>query len=222
MRNTCRVFSLLLALAVSACGAPETSTMTDTPASPEAGAETSAPAPRYKQNPHPRQRYEVTMTIADAPGPFASVEGGVSYDIANEECLPPMDSFSGAQTTRSRESIPVTYKQVSDNTYVGTIYVDRMLDGDYFGKGVCRWQLGGVSVSLKATGAPTETTFIPVLFPGAFLSERESNVYYWKGGYPRSEIENYPDYGQPDRSKYKPELRSELFSITLSPKAMTP
>ncbi len=28
----------------------------------------------YKLNPHPKQRYDITMTIANAPGSFASVE----------------------------------------------------------------------------------------------------------------------------------------------------
>lgn len=35
-----------------------------------------------------------------------------------------------------------------------------MLGAVYYGKGICHWDFGGVSVSLKATGARGEANFM--------------------------------------------------------------
>ena len=182
--------------------------------------------PDYKQNPNPKQRYDITMVIAHAPGPFASVEGSVSYDIQGEACLPPRTSFIGAQTAQTRASFPVSYTQVDDNTYVGTIYVDQMLDADYYGNGVCQWRLTATSVHLKATGAAGETKFTPHLMADAVLAEQAETTYFWKGGYPRhpeSILENPVSFGQTDRSKVSASLADDdLFAITLIPSAVVP
>jgi len=176
----------------------------------------------YKQNPHPRQRYDITMTIADAPGPFASIKGIMQYDVVTPECMPPPDRFSGLSAPRLSVDIPVSYTRISDTRYVGTVHTDMMIDEDYYGEGVCHWRLISTRVLLKATGAPGETTFFPNLRAKDLLAGQAVTAYFWKGGYPRSEMENYPDFGEPLPSKFKPELQQQLFSITLAPKAVTP
>ena len=38
-------------------------------------------------NPAPKQAYELVLTVKDAPGPFAVVEGVAQYDVSNyEDC----------------------------------------------------------------------------------------------------------------------------------------
>jgi hypothetical protein len=49
--------------------------------------------------------------------------------------------------------------RVSDVEYTGTVYADGILDEDYYGRGICRWQLTQARVQLKATGVPRETLF---------------------------------------------------------------
>lgn len=224
MHRTSRAFCLLLALVVAACSASETTMSTNDPASSGASAGTSAQKSRYRQNPRPRQAYLITMTLADAPGPFGSVEGFAQYDIVNRTCLPPMDKFSGAQTEAASASPPVTFTKVADNTYTATIYTDLMLEEDIYGNGVCHWQIVQVSVRLKATGAHEETRFAPSLSREALEVGTMETTYFRKVFYPRdADIEDYSAYGQTDRSKMSTTLSdSDLFTITLASKALTP
>ncbi|MGO1070090.1 hypothetical protein [Lysobacter sp. CA199] len=46
-------------------------------------------APEFKQNSQPKQRYQLTLTIANAPGPFVSVQGFMQFDMKTSECPPP-------------------------------------------------------------------------------------------------------------------------------------
>ncbi len=66
--------SIALAMTATACTPNKTDSVAA--ASEEAEPHPRAMADRYKRNPAPKQRYDITMTIADAPGPFW-VSGGV-------------------------------------------------------------------------------------------------------------------------------------------------
>jgi len=173
-----------------------------------------------KQNPHPTQRYDITMTIADAPGPFASVKGFMQFDVVNDECLPPPNSNpSGYSSPTPTIEISTIFARISDTEYVGAFYTDMMVDEDYYGEGVCHWLLMDTRVRLEATGAPGETRFLPSLPAESLHAGQAVTTYFTKNSYPRdADIENYPDLGMSDPNKYKPELRGQLFSITLTPK----
>lgn len=94
--------------------------------------------PDIKLNPHPVQRYELTATV-DAPGPFDSVTGYVSYDVTNVECVP-RDAWEGARNVpSSSRSFEMT--RVDAHTWKGYFYRDLLRDEDYFGLGVCHWDL---------------------------------------------------------------------------------
>jgi hypothetical protein len=98
--------------------------------------------PDIKLNPHPVQRYELTATV-DAPGPFDSVTGYVSYDVTNVECVP-KDAWEGARNVPSTSrSFELT--RVDAHTWKGHFYRDLLRDEDYFGLGVCHWDVGTVS-----------------------------------------------------------------------------
>ena len=58
-------------------------------------------------NPQPKQTYEITMTFADAPGPFASMLGLVQYDVVTQECLSPPDSKPSGASMHMTRHIPV-------------------------------------------------------------------------------------------------------------------
>ncbi|NIK40307.1 hypothetical protein FHY12_002632 [Xanthomonas arboricola] len=214
----------LLALLLTACNAPETSmTQTQSPAT-EAAAEADVEAGGRglaKLNPSPRKAYEVTVKIDKAPGAFGAVNGYAQYDVTNDsECGRIHPETGVGRRITSNESFAL--QKVSEQEYRGTIYLDLMQDEDYYGRGVCHWELTGTRVSLKATGAAAETEFLPFLDSKDVISGKSATLYFWKGGYPREDIENYADMGLPNAADFKPELREELFSVTVVAKEARP
>jgi hypothetical protein len=181
--------------------------------------------PEYRENPSPKQAYRLTMTIKDAPGPLEIIASAAQYDVVNRECLPPpKDNPGGRSSPVPTTDIPFELTQVSEGVYVGTVYADAMIDEDYHGRGVCRWQLIQARAHLKATGAEGETKFIAGLSQnhGEFQSAKSKTLYYWKGQYPHAGVENFPDFGKAEPERFKPELRDELFSITLVTEEISP
>jgi len=198
------VLSLLL---LTGCNAMTTSDKT--------GQTDSDGDPIYHKNPHPTQAYRITMTIEDAPGPFGHVSGTAFYDMANYEQCTPVEPVAGVRTKSKEDGIPIRFQKINEETYVATIYVDGMVDADYYGKGVCRFELSGVGITLKATGRREETRFQPGLFKKDIYSGTPNVTYFWSGGYPRDKIENYPDTGNSDPTQFKEELRNKLFKVTV-------
>ncbi len=174
-----------------------------------------------KVNPHPRRAFEITLTLKDAPGAFGLVQGGAQYDVTNEqECgrIQPETGTAGRITSQE----DLVLKKVSDTEYRGTVYLDLMQDEDYYGRGVCHWEFSGASVLLKATGAEAETRFLSFIDAKAVTAQQSLTKYYWRKGYPRSESSSFPDTGEASPDSFKPELRDELFTLTLASKEATP
>lgn len=209
MRTEFCIFSLVLALGVSACGEHK----------PRVDKMTAALQAKYKGNPAPRQPYRIELAVADAPGPFAKVEGFVSYEARDCRYMP--DRIAGFFLTPSVD-LPLKFARVDETKYVVTIHADAMLDEDYFGEGMCHWELASVNISLKATGAKTDTSYVANLMGDEVRGQKAITNYYVKYDYPGSDPEERSDFGDVDRSKYKPELQDQLFTIILTPKAATP
>ncbi|PPT34945.1 hypothetical protein XarbCFBP8132_20875 [Xanthomonas arboricola] len=214
----------LLALLITACNAPETSmTQTQSPAT-EAAAEADVEAGGRglaKLNPNPRKAYEVTLTLDKAPGAFGLVQGAAQYDVSNEaECGKIQPETGTAGRITSQEDFAL--KKISDTEYRGTVYLDLMQDEDYYGRGVCHWEFSGASVLLKATGAEEETRFLSFIEGKTVQAQQPQTKYYWKEGYPRSESKSFPDTGELSPDKFKPEIRDNLFTITLAAKEVAP
>ncbi|MFC6839699.1 hypothetical protein [Xanthomonas theicola] len=178
--------------------------------------------PIYRKNPHPTQAYRITMTIEDAPGPFGHVEAAAFYQMTNHQQCTPVEPIAGVWPKQKEDSIPAVLQKMDATTYVATIYADGMVDADYYEKGICQWELMGVGLSLKATGKKEETNFSPSLDKKEVLGSMTKTTFFWDGGYPRDEMENFPDLGNTDPSKFKEELRNQLFKISLSSKKEAP
>jgi hypothetical protein len=101
-------------------------------------------------NPHPKQRYEVTVTV-DAPGPFDSVKGHVWYAIANPECTP-KNLLEGVHNLPADVDRTIVLTRVDDHTYHGYFYRDLLQGEDYFGKGICRWEVSGAGANFMVHG----------------------------------------------------------------------
>lgn len=205
---------------IMALGACTPSGIDMTSSASEPGPAASGQAGRaYRTNPQPTQAYRITMTIADAPGPFASMRALAHYDVTNKECLrPPKDNPGGHTSPVPTAPTEFAMERIADGVYAGVVHADLMLDEDYTGHGVCHWELTSVVVQMKATGADGETLFVPSIVGRKLLSEEAETVYFNKRSYPRGEMDNYPNTGVSDRSRFGPSIRDEdLFTVTFTP-----
>ncbi|WP_430544047.1 hypothetical protein [Stenotrophomonas maltophilia] len=175
-----------------------------------------------KLNPSPQQGYELVLTLKDAPGPFAVVEGVAQYDVRNhKDCGRVLWATGTASRITSQELVEL--HKVGENEYRGTFYLDRMQDEDYYGRGVCHWTLTGVGAMLRATGDTANTRFLTFLNKDRVDAGSPLTLYYPKVAYPRAELAtNYPASGKENPSEYKEELRDALFSTTTAVQKLAP
>lgn len=175
-----------------------------------------------KLNPAPKQAYELVLTLKDAPGPFAIVEGVAQYDVSNyEDCGRIIWSTGTASRITSQE--PVELRRVGENEYRGTFYLDRMQDQDYYDRGTCHWTLTGVGAMLRATNGEADTRFLTYVNKERMDAGSPLTLYYPKTAYPRAELAaNFPASGKEDPSAYKEELRNALFSSTTTVQKLVP
>lgn len=167
----------------------------------------------YRRNPNPKRRYDITMTIKNAPGTFEDVSWGAQYDAP--DCVYMMDGTAGVHGNVDT-AIAIDFKKIDAATYIGTIYLDAMLDEDYFGKGECKWQFTGAYARLRATGKGEETLFVSFIDPKDVAATKTITSYYLFRDYPAvPNFERYKTNGSRDVSKYRPELQAETFSITM-------
>jgi hypothetical protein len=110
----------------------------------------SSPMDKPALNPHPTQRYELTVTV-DAPGPWDKVSASVTYNISNVECTP-KNSFEGVHELPDDVDHAITLTRVNEHTYKGYFYRDLLEGGDYYGLGVCHWEMEGVGIAFLAHG----------------------------------------------------------------------
>ena len=188
--------------------------------------EDEAPNITFKERPHPQHAYRIVMTIQNAPGTFSLVEGSAQYDIANEDTCGKFNRVAGAHE-RMATNPPILWKKISDTEYSVAVYPDLMVDEDYYGRGVCNWAFTEARARLKATGTDAETRFVPAISAEEITAGQPVIWYFWKGGYPvdtplPSNGIGFPDFGFRNPEKFKPELRDQLFSITLTPIRMRP
>ncbi|MBD9468903.1 hypothetical protein [Pseudoxanthomonas sp. PXM01] len=173
--------------------------------------------PQYKENPSPVQAYRFRMHIHDAPGPLKVTVSATQHDVVTPACLPvPNDNPGGHLSPVPTHDIPFQLERVSDTEYTGIFHADGMIDEDYHGRGICRWAVIQAQVQLKASGADGETRFIVSLDKDELSSGGAKTVYYWKGGYPRSSLEDFPDYGVTSRKDIREDLRGDLFSVSIT------
>ncbi|MGR4875252.1 hypothetical protein [Pseudoxanthomonas sp. LARHCG66] len=202
-------------LCVSACSqGQDMNTTTDTP--------TEESAPLRKLNPAPKRGYVITMTLKDAPGPFASIEGIAQYTVENSaECgkkVPIAGAFPRISTSE-----PFKLIRVSEGEFRGTVYADLVLDEDYFGRGVCRWEFSSVSVYLSATTDKADASFIPGISSEAVISSGSEARYYWKKRYPSvGDYDGFPLFGESSLDGVPEDKRGEFFIISLASAEASP
>lgn len=175
---------------------------------------------RFQLNPHPKQTYRLRIKINDAPGPLKLIgKFGVGYKAEN--CTYIINQIEGAPA-KPEKDLQTDIRQLGDFEYETVVYADALLDEDYFGEGICHWQLEGFGVSLKATGSPEETEFNFSDIMKHLLEEKTLTKYYWKWSYPyftREDGSISPDFvnsGITSPELYSAEEHKEMFTITVT------
>lgn len=103
-----------------------------------------------QRNPHPVKRYEIIATV-DAPGSWDSVSGAVFFEVANLACTPE-DKFLGVHAKTRDVTIDFEMAKMDERTWKGYFYRDSMLDEDYYGLGVCHWDVTQASPVFSVHG----------------------------------------------------------------------
>jgi hypothetical protein len=96
-------------------------------------------------NPNPRQKYEVIVTSA-APGPWDSVQGYVGYTVTNVKCVPQLPLEGAREVPNTGRKFKLSSTD-GGKTWIGYFYRDAIEDADYFGLGVCHWDIESVGPS---------------------------------------------------------------------------
>lgn len=168
----------------------------------------------YRVNPSPQQALDIEFEIHDAPGPFADARSNVNYQSFN--CNYVTSEWAGARASPSK-MVPLSVNRLDKARFLVTAYRDGLLDEDYFGTGVCHWELTAVSIGFRATGAKDDTGYAVLLSAKDLKPGTSFRQYYWKGGYPGAKNESgvpLSNGGRRDPDGYSPTFRSNLFSIT--------
>lgn len=190
-----------------------------------ASLQTSPDSPPLRRlNPAPQRAFEVRVTLDRAPGPFASVSAVAQYDVSNEAECGKKDELAGVFLSITSNE-PVTLKRISDTEYAGTVYADGIVDEDYYGRGVCHWELTEARVVLQAGKDAADTRFVADLPAAAILGQGARTRHFWKGYYPRAEMAGFREFGNTDlavaQGRQAADQRDAFFSITVTAKENT-
>jgi hypothetical protein len=186
------ISTFLLAVTVTtACGAPMSE-------------------PDIQQNPNPQKRYELTLKINNAPGPFDSVDGYMQYEIANNGVCVPEEPFSGVRKVHGTD-VPFTFNRVTDDTYTGTIYLDQLKDEDYFGLGVCHWEVTFTHARMKIK----KTVFDANIYIKDIIAQTPYTEYLWRAAYSEVAVKNTLQLSVPINDKIR-QYPEQFFSATLT------
>ena len=169
------------------------------------------PRPQIRRNPNPTA-YEITMKIENAPGPFGIVKAAMQYEVLDDSCLPDLGGMAGTKASLL-EWVPVELSRVSGDTYRGVVYDDLLVDEDYYGLGVCHWSLVTTQFKLRAGAVEGESRFSHHIFHDDLVGKKNIRSHFWSGRYPKGKLDDMPVPGEEDATKFKPEVRDELFVL---------
>jgi len=177
----------------------------------------------YHRNPDPKQGWRLQVKVENAPGPLVMMRSGVGVFIHRNPCLPPPNTNPMGVSTRLSSGMSFPMERLDENTYSGVFFSDWVLDEDYFGRGLCRWQFESAGVFFMATGAEGETQYIANIGFNELDDGLVKRLYYTKTAYPENpRMAGDSKSGYRDPNRYRPELRDDLFTITLSLEALRP
>lgn len=94
---------------------------------------------KFHLNPQPKQAYRLMIKINDTPGPL-QLMGKMSVGYKAEDCTYIINKFEGAPA-HPEKNVQFDIHQINEFEYESIVYADAVLNEDYFGDGVCHWNL---------------------------------------------------------------------------------
>lgn len=210
------LISLLLVLPMSGCDR----TFPSSKVSGEAGEQAKWWG-LVKENASPKQAIDFTWEVVDAPGPFAQVVARAQYDVMNEDECGYVHPATGT-SVRMTTSKDVPLKRLSAEEYEGTVFLDLLKDGAYYGQTACRWEFTGLAVVFLATTNPDATEFDIFMKRSSLLSGETLAHHYPARHYPAIEgHSSFPSSGRPDIQELRPEIRGSAFRAMIKSGGLT-
>ncbi len=170
---------------------------------------------RFRLNPSPKQGYEITLEVRDAPGDFADVRWSGHYQTSG--CSYVTSAWAGTRaqpTTR----LDLAFKPVGPMTWKATVFLDALLDEDYYGNGVCQWQLLSVTANLVPSGQAGQIGFSMRMDAEALTQGKTVTRYFRRAlyGQQERELSRYSSTGVADPAELRREFRHDLFTAVLA------
>jgi hypothetical protein len=118
-----------------------------------AGCDKGAAEPVVVLVPQPHQALRVTLDTARSPGPFDTAQGEVLYKVetTSNRCLAWKEKFAGVPVA-AEHYMKFAMKKTGPTTFEGIIFVDQIVDQDYYGLGKCHWSIDNVAVTAMLHG----------------------------------------------------------------------
>jgi hypothetical protein len=179
----------------------------------------SAQKELYRLNPAPQEGYEVTLKIENAPGPFKQIRWSAMYQAKG--CNYVVNEFAGVRG-EPEKVLELPFKEQADGSYLATVYLDAMLDEDYYGNGVCKWEMTSVGANGAPTGSPDEAWLGGELNLEAVKGESSQAWFYPRSWYGKLALKATNEHAQVsrsllgwmDRSQLPAEVQNDLLSFS--------
>ncbi|MDC7806177.1 hypothetical protein PQS31_04985 [Luteimonas sp BLCC-B24] len=172
-------------------------------------------APLRNLNPAPRDAYDIRVVLRGAPGPFAEIDAAAQYDVTNAgECGEPQPLSGAVPRISTTEKVALT--RVSDTEFVGRVFMDQVLDEDYYGRGVCHWKFVETRVSMRESSDPMATWFVAAIDAEEIVRRASAATFFSSVHYPKAEIDNYANFGHESLDHVDAKDRGEFFEVELS------
>lgn len=112
----------------------------------------------------------VTVRIEGASGTFDSIKAAADYQVSNEGCVPTAPISGGKVAPNKR--VELSLAQATDGTYQTVVYVDQLMDEDYFGRGTCHWS----PVAASVVAVKEKTRFSAGIFAEKILAKSSEST----------------------------------------------
>lgn len=209
LRNVAFLGATSAALAISACSG-ESSRV-----GPAGDGEGDGGKPLRTLNPSTSDARKFRVVVKDPPVRFPEAKASVQYDVVNAAECGKKNRLSGA-LPGIRSTEPVKLTRISETEFTGVVYSDLIQSEDYFGEGVCRWEMVQASLGLRASSDPFATWLIASLDADDIGKDVTQTTYFWSGHYPNAEIDNYADYGNTSLEHVADAEKSEFFEVVMT------
>ncbi len=203
----------LLAVSTTACTAQISGNESMNASSQPEGSEAKR-KPLRNLNPSPKDAVHIRIKVSGAPGALPLVDAAAQYDVTNSAECGKLRSSGAFPTISSSEAVELT--KVADDEYAGVVYMDRIIDEDYYGRGVCHWEFVEARASFRASEDVKATWFVVDLPAEIIQNKSTKKLFYWTGYYPKAKSDNYAEFGDETLENVPADKRSEFFTIEMS------